>query len=161
MKEILEELKLNKIIGIEALDGLYLLIDAEEKNLALKYNLGNYKDGSREILISDINLIEQYFTEVNPLIYDLVEYSEKPMLLILPYSKKIAKEWYDEVEKVGVREEKDVTLNKILFQYRKAVVKVKIDTEPADVKFLKIAYESPETAIIALDPSGRVSVIRK
>ncbi len=161
MKEVLEELKSNKFVGIECPEGLYLLVDAKDEVLAERFVAGVFEDASREVLIADINSIEQYFSELNPLIYDLVEFSEKPMLLILPHSKNIAAAWQNAEQRIGIREEKSSELHKLIFQFRRAVVKVKVASKIETVKFFKFNWTAPEIAIIALDPSGKISILQK
>ena len=161
MREVLEELKSKKVVGIECPEGLYLLVDANNDVLAERFVGGSFEDASKEVLIADINSIEQYFTELNPLIYDLVEFSEKPMLLILPHSKNIAASWQNAEQRIGIREEKDSELHKVLFQFRRAVVKVKVESTIEAVKFFKFNWTAPEIAIIAIDPSGKISILQK
>ena len=159
--EIINELRSKKVVGIIADDAYYTLIDAKENAIAEKFQLGNYEDASREILIENINKIEMYISEINPMIYDLVEFSEKPMLLILPNSVQISSAWRNTEGNVGIRAESNPPLNKILNQYRAALVKIKTSTAINEVKYFELNYFEEDKTILSLEPNGKISIIKK
>ncbi len=159
--EIINELKSKKIAGVISDDAFYTLIDSKDDSLASKYQIGNYEDSSREILIDNINKIEMYISEINPMVYDLVEFSEKPMLLILPHSTKISTAWRNAENYIGIRAESNQPINKILNQYKTPLVKIK-STEPLDeVKYFKLNYIEEEKTIISLEPNGKIIILQK
>ncbi len=159
--EIINELKSKKIVGISTDDAYYTLIDSKEISFSEKFQLGTYEDASREILIDNINKIESYISEINPMVYDLVEFSEKPMLLILPNSMLISASWRNANGNIGIRAETNQPLNKILNQYRSALVKIKTEHALEDVKYFNLNYIEEEKTIISLEPNGKIIILQK
>ncbi len=159
--EIINELKSKKIVGISTDDAYYTFIDSKEISFAEKFNLGNYEDASREILIDNINKIESYISEINPMVYDLVEFSEKPLLLILPNSMLISLNWRNAEGNIGIRAEFNQPLNKILNQYKTALVKIKTKEALEDVKYFDLNYIEEDKTIISLEPNGKIIILQK
>lgn len=159
--EIIKELRTNKIAGICTDDAYFTLIDSKDDSLATKYQIGNYEDASREILIDNINKIEMCISEINPMVYDLVEFSEKPMLLILPNSMSISSAWRNTEAYVGIRAEANQPLNKILNQYKIPLVKIKTSEALEDVKYFDLNYIEEEKTIISLEPNGKIIILQK
>lgn len=159
--EIINELRTNKIAGISTDDAYYVLIDSKDDSLASKYQIGKYEDASREILIDNINKIESYISEINPMVYDLVEFSEKPMLLILPNSMLISSNWRNVEGNIGIRAENNQPLNRILNQHRTALVKIKTEEALEDVKYFNLNYIEEEKTIISLEPNGKIIILQK
>jgi archaellum biogenesis ATPase FlaH len=159
--DIINELRSNKIAGIQTDDAFYTLIDAKDEVLANKFQYGNYEDASREILIDNINKIEMYISEINAMAYDLVEFSEKPMLLILPNSMQINTAWRNEEQEIGIRAENAQPLNKILNQYKTPLVKIKSNEAFDEVKYFDINYTEEEKAIVSLEPNGKIIILQK
>ncbi len=159
--EIINELKSKKVVGISTGDAYYTLIDSKEISFAEKFQSGKYEDASREILIDNINKIEMYISEINPMVYDLVEFSEKPMLLILPNSMLIAPNWRNADGKIGIRAENNQPLNRILNQYKIALVKIKTDEALEDVKYFDLNYIEEDKTIISLEPNGKIIILQK
>lgn len=159
--DIINELRSKKVAGIQTEDAFYTLIDAKDEALALKYQIGKYEDASREILIDNINKIEMYISEINAMAYDLVEFSEKPMLLILPNSTQINTEWRNAEHKIGIRAENTQPLNKILNHYKSPLVKIKSNEAFDDVKYFDINYSEEDKAIVSLEPNGKIIILQK
>lgn len=159
--EIINELRTNKIAGISTDDAYYVLIDSKDDSLASQYQIGKYEDTSREILIDNINKIESYISEINPMVYDLVEFSEKPMLLILPNSMLISSNWRNVEGNIGIRAENNQPLNRILNQHRTALVKIKTEEALEDVKYFNLNYIEEEKTIISLEPNGKIIILQK
>lgn len=159
--DIINELRSKKVAGIQSEDSFYILIDAKDEVLANKYQFGKYEDASREILIDNINKIEMYISEINAMVYDLVEFSEKPMLLILPNSMSISGVWRNLEGNIGIRAENNQPLNKILNQYKSALVKIKTEEALEDVKYFNINYIEEEKTIISLEPNGKIIILQK
>jgi hypothetical protein len=159
--EIINKLKSKKIAGIISDDAFYTLIDSKDDSLASKFQIGSYEDSSREILIDNINKIEMYISEINPMVYDLVEFSEKPMLLILPHSTLISTTWRNAENYIGIRAESNQPLNRILNQYKTPLVKIKTEEALEEVKYFELNYIEEEKTIISLEPNGKIIILQK
>ncbi|MFN5705338.1 MAG: Sua5/YciO/YrdC/YwlC family protein [bacterium] len=159
--EIINELKSKKIVGISTDDAYYTLIDSKDESYSEKFQFSKYEDASREILIDNINKIESYISEINPMVYDLVEFSEKPMLLILPNSMLISPNWRNADGNIGIRAENNQPLNRILNQYKIALVKIKTDEALEDVKYFDLNYIEEDKTIISLEPNGKIIILQK
>lgn len=159
--EIINELKSKKIVGISTDDAYYTLIDSKDESYAEKFQFSKYEDASKEILIDNINKIEMYISEINPMVYDLVEFSEKPMLLILPNSMLISSNWRNADGNIGIRAEANQPLNRILNQYKTALVKIKTIEALDDIKYFDLNYIEEDKTIIALEPNGKIIILQK
>src|SRR5574343_484175 len=82
----IEILKAHFFIYVLVDGSTYVLVDANKQQALEKFS--TYKNNFQLIVDSE-NKLESYVSELNPLAYDLVELSEKPMVLKLPMAKNV------------------------------------------------------------------------
>jgi L-threonylcarbamoyladenylate synthase len=74
------------------------------------------------ILLDTENKLESYITEVNPLAYELIEYAENPLTLVMPGAKNISPALIAADGSVGVRVSKYPFCQQLIQRMRKPLV---------------------------------------
>ncbi|WDZ99941.1 L-threonylcarbamoyladenylate synthase [Mucilaginibacter sp. SJ] len=134
------------------------------------------------ILLDTENKLESYISEVNPLAFELIEYAENPLTLVMPGAKNISPALIAADGSVGVRVPKDMPFCQQLIQrLRKPLVSTSanISGKPSPQYFSQIDQEiidgvdyvvdleqhskeikTPST-IMRLAPDGRFEFLRR
>ncbi|UOE48173.1 L-threonylcarbamoyladenylate synthase [Mucilaginibacter sp. SMC90] len=134
------------------------------------------------ILLDTENKLESYITEVNPLAFELIEYAENPLTLVMPGAKNISPALIAADGSVGIRVVKDTPFCQQLIQrLRKPLVSTSanISGKPSPQYFSQIDQEiidgvdyvvdleqhskeikTPST-IMKLAPDGRFEFLRR
>jgi L-threonylcarbamoyladenylate synthase len=146
------------------------------------YNLKQRDESKSMIILLDTeNKLESYIRDVNPLAYDLIEYAENPLTLVMPGAKNISTALISGDGSVGIRVSKHPFCQQLIQSLRKPLVSTSanISGKPFPQYFSQIAAEiingvdyvvdidqhdmeikTPST-IMRLDPDGKFSFIRK
>jgi len=74
------------------------------------------------ILLDTENKLESYISEVNPLAYDLIEYAENPLTLIMPGAKNLSTAIISSDGSVGIRIAKHPFCEQLIQRLRKPLV---------------------------------------
>ncbi|MDP9046748.1 MAG: L-threonylcarbamoyladenylate synthase, partial [Bacteroidota bacterium] len=74
------------------------------------------------ILLDTENKLESYIGDVNPLAYDLIEYAENPLTLVMPGAKNISPALISGDGSVGIRISKHPFCQQLIQRFRKPVV---------------------------------------
>ncbi|HZY38431.1 MAG TPA: L-threonylcarbamoyladenylate synthase [Mucilaginibacter sp.] len=133
------------------------------------------------ILLDTENKLESYVSDLNPLAYDLIEYAENPLTLVLPGAKNISPALISDDGSVGIRIVKHTFCQQLIQQLRKPLVSTSanISGKPSPQYFSQIASEivdgvdyvvdleqesreikNPST-IMRLAPNGQFEFIRR
>ncbi|WPV00247.1 L-threonylcarbamoyladenylate synthase [Mucilaginibacter sp. cycad4] len=134
------------------------------------------------ILLDTENKLESYISEVNPLAFELIEYAENPLTLVMPGAKNISPALIAADGSVGIRVVKDTLFCQQLIQrLRKPLVSTSanISGKPSPQYFSQIDQEiidgvdyvvdleqhskeikTPST-IMRLAPDGRFEFLRR
>ncbi|SDD63295.1 L-threonylcarbamoyladenylate synthase [Mucilaginibacter pineti] len=133
------------------------------------------------ILLDTENKLESYVQEVNPLAYDLIEYAENPLTLIMPGAKNISPALIAADGSVGIRVSSNEFCKQLIQRLRKPLVSTSanISGKPSPQYFSQIDQEiidgvdyvvdidqhskeikNPST-IMKLAPDGRFEFIRR
>jgi L-threonylcarbamoyladenylate synthase len=133
------------------------------------------------ILLDTENKIESYINEVNPLAYELIEYAEHPLTLVMPGAKNVSPALINSDGSIGVRIAKHPFCQQLIQRLRKPLVSTSanISGKPSPQYFSQIASEiidgvdyvvdleqqnmeikTPST-IMRLAPDGRFEFIRR
>jgi L-threonylcarbamoyladenylate synthase len=133
------------------------------------------------ILLDTENKLESYISEVNPLAYDLIEYAENPLTLVMPGAKNVSPALISNDGSIGIRITKHPFCQQLIQRLRKPLVSTSanISGKPSPQYFLQVAAEiiegvdyvvdidqhameikSPST-IMKLAPDGRFEFIRR
>jgi L-threonylcarbamoyladenylate synthase len=152
--------------------------EAIQKIYALKQRA---QEKSMIILLDTENKLESYIKDVPAIAYDLIEFSENPLTLVMPGAKNISPALISEDGSVGVRVSKHPFCQQLIQRLRKPIVSTSanISGQPSPQNFMQIADEiiqgvdyvvdidqhdasikKPST-IMRLDPSGMFEFIRK
>lgn len=160
-------------IGCDATD-----TEAIQKIYALKQRA---QEKSMIILLDTENKLESYIREVPALAYDLIEFTENPLTLVMPGAKNISSALIAEDGSVGVRVSKHPFCQQLIQRLRKPLVSTSanISGQPSPQNFMQIAPEIIEgvdyvvdvdqhnlsikkpSTIMKLDPSGLFEFLRK
>ena len=152
--------------------------EAIQKIYALKQRA---KEKSMIILLDTENKLESYIREVPALAYDLIEFTENPLTLVMPGAKNISSALIAEDGSVGVRVSKHPFCQQLIQRLRKPLVSTSanISGQPSPQNFMQIAPEIIEgvdyvvdvdqhdlsikkpSTIMKLDPSGLFEFLRK
>ncbi len=133
------------------------------------------------ILLDTENKLESYIREVPALAYDLIEFTENPLTLVMPGAKNISPALIAEDGSVGVRVSNHPFCQQLIQRLRKPLVSTSanISGQPSPQNFMQISPEiidgvdyvvdldqhdlsakKPST-IMRLHPSGLFEFIRK
>jgi L-threonylcarbamoyladenylate synthase len=133
------------------------------------------------ILLDTDNKLESYIREVPSIVYDLIEYAEKPLTLVMPGAKNISPALIAADGSVGVRVAKHDFCQQLIQRLRKPLVSTSanISGKPSPQYFSQIEQEiidgvdyvvdldqhskeikDPST-IMRLEPDGRFEFLRR
>lgn len=133
------------------------------------------------ILLDTDNKIESYVSEVNPIAFELIEYAETPLTLVLPGAKNISPALISKDGSIGIRIPKHPFCQQLIKRFRKPLVSTSanVSGKPSPQYFSQIESEiingvdyvvnleqmemevrSPST-IIRLEPNGKFEFIRR
>jgi len=133
------------------------------------------------ILLDTENKLESYISGVNPLAYDLIEYAEAPLTLVMPGAQNISPLLISGDGSVGIRVSKHPFCQQLIQRLRKPLVSTSanISGRPSPQYFMQIEPEiingvdyvvdidqddmeikTPST-ILRLAPNGSFEFIRK
>jgi L-threonylcarbamoyladenylate synthase len=133
------------------------------------------------VLLDTENKLESYIAEVNPLAYDLIEYAENPLTLVMPGAKNISPALISSDGSIGIRISKHPFCQQLIQRLRKPLVSTSanISGKPSPQYFSQIDAEiidgvdyvvdldqhsmeikTPST-IMKLAPDGRFEFIRR
>jgi L-threonylcarbamoyladenylate synthase len=136
---------------------------------------------SMVILVDTENKLESYVQEVNPLAYDLIEYAENPLTLVMPGAKNLSPAVIAADGSVAIRVSNHEFCKQLIQRLRKPLVSTSanISGKPSPQYFSQIDQEiidgvdyvvdleqhskeirNPST-IMKLAPDGRFEFIRK
>ncbi len=152
----------------------YLVFDVENRSYALidankdealtpfeKYNL------SFELVLDSSNRLDSYINELNPLAYDIVEFSEKPIILVSSGAKNISKKAMHANNSIQIRIVREGTVQQIIRKYRMPLVLTLINDGDRSLipqeHIINIEMQDAfmDAGIIRLEANGRVEVIKK
>jgi L-threonylcarbamoyladenylate synthase len=133
------------------------------------------------ILLDTENKLESYISDVNPLAYDLIEYAENPLTLVMPGAKNISPALIAGDGSVGIRISKHPFCQQLIQRLRKPLVSTSanVSESPSPQYFSQIEdaiingvdyvvdidqhsmeIKTPST-IMRLAPDGKFEFIRK
>lgn len=133
------------------------------------------------VLMENINLLERYMVEVPEIAYSLIEVTDKPMTIIYPGAKNLAKNLLAEDGSVGIRLTEEKFSRALIQRFRKPIVSTSanISGEASPACFAEISdeikqavdyvvgYRQDDTnpakpsSIIKLGVGGEIKVIRE
>jgi len=153
-----------------------------EKAVQRIYEIKKRADSkSMLILIDDAYRIPSYIDEMPELAWDLIELSEKPLTIIYPTAKNLAKNLIAEDGSIGIRVSKDEFTKELIRRFKKPIVSTSanISGQAAPAFFDEISNEiksavdyivnyrqndttqSSPSGIIKLEVNGEIKVIRE
>ncbi|HVW97740.1 MAG TPA: L-threonylcarbamoyladenylate synthase [Mucilaginibacter sp.] len=133
------------------------------------------------ILLDTANKLESYVTDVNPLAYDLIEFAERPLTLVMPGAKNISPALINADGSIGIRVVRNKFCEQLINRLRKPLVSTSanISGRPSPQYFSQIEQEiidgvdyvvnidqqekeikTPST-IMRLAPDGKFEFLRK
>lgn len=158
-----EILKSNAFVVFDTNEKSYVLIDANSKEALEKFKEYN---NSFELVLDTSNRIESYVKELNPLAYDIIDYSEKPIVLVCSGAKNISENAMLPNENVQLRVVREGSLQQLIRKYRLPLVLSPISDEdrasiPSELVITTEHQDAFEdSGLIRLEANGRVEVIR-
>jgi L-threonylcarbamoyladenylate synthase len=157
--------------------------DATNEEAAAKiYAIKKRSDSkSMLVLMENINLLERYVEEVPAIAYDLIEVTDKPMTIIYPGARNLAKNLIAEDGTIGIRITSENFTRQLIQRFRKPVVSTSanISGEPSPSTFADISEEikaaagyvvkyrqndltpTSPSSIIKLGVGGQIEILRK
>ena len=132
------------------------------------------------VLLDDVGKLASY-VEVPDVAYELLEVNDKPMTIIYPNAKNLAKNLIAQDRTIGIRITSEIFTKSLLYRFRKPIVSTSanISGEPSPRCFAEISdavktavdyvvgFRQEETtnsapsSIIKLDVGGKIQIIRK
>jgi len=152
--------------------------EAVKKIYALKQR---EESKSMIVLLANDNQLQSYVSEVPDIAYDLIEYAENPLTLVMPGAKNLAKNLIAADGSIGLRVTKHQFCQQLIQRLRKPLVSTSanISGQPSPKNFNAIGAEIIEgvdyvvdleqydlaekrpSTIMRLEPDGRFEFIRK
>ena len=146
------------------------------------YQLKEREDSkSMLVLMENMNFLSRYVEEVPEIALDLIEVTEKPMTIIYPGAKNLAKNLIAQDGSIGIRITSEEFTRQLIQRFKKPIVSTSanISGEPSPTFFDEIIPEikdavdyvveyrqddiSPKepSSIIKLGTSGEIEILRK
>lgn len=157
--------------------------DATNKAAVKKiFDIKKREDSKSMLVLTDAAAkIERLVGDIPPIIWDLVEVSDKPLTIIYPGGKNMAKNLIAEDGSVGIRITNETFSKELCFQFRMPVVSTSanISGEPSPANFSEISEEiknavdyivkyrqndktkSKPSSIIKVEADGAIKIIRE
>jgi len=152
--------------------------EAVKKIYALKQR---EESKSMIVLLANDNQLQSYVSEVPDIAFDLIEYAENPLTLVMPGAKNLAKNLIAADGSIGLRVTKHQFCQQLIQRLRKPLVSTSanISGQPSPKNFNAIGAEIIEgvdyvvdleqydlaekrpSTIMRLEPDGRFEFIRK
>ncbi|WP_259067311.1 L-threonylcarbamoyladenylate synthase [Mucilaginibacter sp. X4EP1] len=146
------------------------------------FNLKQRSEAKSMIILLDTeNKLESYVSDVNPIAYDLIEYAENPLTLVMPGAKNVSPALINSDGSIGIRIVKHPFCEQLIQRMRKPLVSTsanisgkpspqyfsQIDSEiidgvdyVVDVDQHDMEIKTPST-IMRLAPDGRFEFLRR
>lgn len=153
-----------------------------EKAVQRIYELKKREDSkSMLVLMENINFLSRYVEEVPGIAYDLIEVTEKPMTIIYPGAKNLAKNLIAQDGSIGIRVSSEEFTRQLIQRFKKPIVSTSanISGEPSPAFFDEISPEiidavdyvveyrqddhTPKepSSIVKLGVGGEIQILRK
>ncbi len=115
------------------------------------------------VLLSNINFISRYVTEVPEPAWDLVEFTTKPLTIIYPNAKNLAKNLINSDKSIGIRITNEEFSQRLLDRYRKPIVSTSANISGKDTPliFSEITDEIKSQVDYIVDFNQNSNVINK
>jgi L-threonylcarbamoyladenylate synthase len=163
LPKALETLKINHFLGLEVEDRYYILLEANHEE-----TVANYKEyqQSFELILDSSNRLESYVAELNPLAFDIIDFSEKPIVLISIGGKNLAPSAIMPDTSIQIRVVREGELQQFIRKFRMPLLLCAISDEDASTLEESNTYSCAmqdaflESSLIRLDPNGRVEILR-
>jgi L-threonylcarbamoyladenylate synthase len=159
----LESLKVNHYIGLEVEDRYYILLEANNEEIVTKFK--DYQH-SFELILDSSNRLESYVAELNPLAYDIIDFSEKPIVLISIGGKNLAPSAIMPDTSIQIRVVREGDIQQFIRKFRMPILLCAISDEDSSMLEEANTYSCAmqdaflESSLIRLDPNGRVEILR-
>jgi L-threonylcarbamoyladenylate synthase len=128
------------------------------------YALKQRQESKSMIILLDIdNKLQSYINEVPDIAYDLIEYAESPLTLVMPGAKNISAALIAEDGSVGVRVSSHPFCQQLIQRLRKPLVSTSanISGQPSPEYFSKISQEIIDGVDYVVDIDQHSMEIRK
>ncbi len=153
-----------------------------EKSVKKIYEIKKRTDSkSMLVLLNDANRITSYVNLIPEIAWDLIDVADKPLTIIYPNAKNLAKNLIADDNSIGIRIVKDEFCKQLITKFRKPIVSTSanISGNPNPANFSKIDdviknsvdyivnYKQnenkniPASQIIKLGINGEIQILRK
>lgn len=163
LTKALELLKKIHFFGIEVEEKYYVIMEAND-NATINKFISNQQ--SFELILDSSNRIESYINELNPLAYDIIDYSEKPIILLSIGGKNVAPSMLSTDSSIQIRVVRDGDIQQLIRKFRMPLVLCALNDEDVylldESEILNCVMQDAflESSLIRLDPNGRVEILR-
>lgn len=163
LPKALESLKNNHYIGLEVEDQYYVLLEANNEEIVEKFK---HYQHSFELVLDSSNRLESYVAELNPLAYDIIDFSEKPIVLISIGGKNLATSAIMSDSSIQIRVVREGEIQQFIRKFRMPLILSAVNDEDSTMLEESATYTCVmqdaflESSLIRLDPNGRVEILR-
>lgn len=131
IKNVVTRLRQGEIILYPTDAGWCLGCDATNESAVKRIqNLVSVPDSDRAVLVDSTAKLQGYFSDVPDLAYDLIDMSEKPLILVLSHAKNMAMRLLGDDGSVGVRITNEIFSKRVCEMFRRPVVAFPASAEP-------------------------------
>ena len=153
-----------------------------EKAVQKVYELKKRTDNKAMLVLTDSSAkLSMYVSDMPDIAWDLIEVADKPLTIIYPHAKNLAKNLIAQDRTIGIRITSEIFTKSLLYRFRKPIVSTSanISGEPSPRCFAEISdavktavdyvvdFRQEETtnpapsSIIKLGVGGEIQIIRK
>ncbi len=155
---LFEALKNNGILFIEYAGEYYFLVATNNPELVKQIELHK---ATAVLLVDSTVKLESYVKELNPLVYDLVEYSERPVILELPHGTNLPEKVLLSDGSLRVRVVRNGILQQLIRKYRSPLFLINItELDHNNTTTYEFSEEDAflDYSEIRLEPNGKVQI---
>jgi L-threonylcarbamoyladenylate synthase len=139
--------------------------DATNDNAVAKINgiKGRSEDKSFIILLDTDAKVQSYVTDLPDIAYDLIEYAENPLTLVLSGAKNLAKNAINADGSIGIRIPKHEFCKQLIRRFRKPITSTSanISGAPTPLSFDEISEEIKDAADYVVDWEQELKISKK
>jgi len=121
------------------------------------------KEKSYIILIDEIHMLQYYLDELHMIAVDLINSYDKPLTIVFPNAKNIAKNLISEDGSIAIRVVKDEFCKKLIHEFGKPIVSTSanISGDPSPIVYKKIAEEIKDNVDYIVSPDLHQTIVLK
>ncbi len=159
METVIADLKEGKSISIITDCGTYLACNANNEERVKELNELTQEESDKRILLDSLHLLEKHVPEFNPICYDLIETSTKPLTIIYPSFKGLPISCGLANGKIAIRVLEDQKLTRLVRSIHYPLFCVPC-TDTGETETIELSTYKSREQVIQIGLNGEVKIIQ-